>query len=476
VRLGVIPSRGGETVWIRWDADRYPYLASIRWTSNAPLTLLVQDRTQTEQVLLAADPATGRTEPLLIEADPAWLNLDQNVPRWLDDGSAFVWQSERSGEPKLELRARDGALLRTLTPAGFGLHELVSVDAQGREAIVLAAAQPTQRHLYRVQLDGSVPPQALAAEAGIHGAAVARDHGVYVHWADTPSGRTPYSVRRADGSAAGSLASAAEAPPFLPALELTTVGKGTEADPQFHVALVRPRDFDRTRSYPVVEHVYGGPTGTMVSAAASKYLLDQWIADHGFVVVAIDARGTPHRGRAWERAIRGDLIGLPLQDHVAALQALGVRYPELDLGRVGIYGWSFGGYFAAMAVLRRPDVYHAAVAGAPVADWMDYDTHYTERYLGLPQDDPEAYRRSSVLTYAAALSRPLLLIHGTTDDNVYFLHSLKISDALFRAGRPHDFLPLSNYTHMVADPAVRLHLNARIVGYFRQHLLAPASR
>jgi dipeptidyl-peptidase-4 len=199
------------------------------------------------------------------------------------------------------------------------------------------------------------------------------------------------------------------------------------------------------------------------------------VADHGFVVVSIDGRGTPARGRDWERVIQGNLIDAPLADQVAGLQALAASYPELDLSRVGIYGWSFGGYFAAMAVMRRPDVFHVAVAGAPVADWHDYDTHYTERYLGLPDQHPEAYEHSSVLTYARQLRRPLLLIHGTADDNVYFLHSLKISDALFRAGIEHDFLPLSGHTHMVADPAITRLVNTRIVDYLVEHL-RPAER
>jgi dipeptidyl-peptidase-4 len=208
----------------------------------------------------------------------------------------------------------------------------------------------------------------------------------------------------------------------------------------------------------------------MVSASAYRYLLAQWMADHGYIVVSIDGRGTPDHGRAWERAIRGNFIELPLKDHAAALRALGARYPEMDLSRVGIHGWSFGGYFSAMAVLQRPDVYHAAAAGAPVADWMFYDTHYTERYLGLPQEAPEAYRASSVLTYAARLERPLLLIHGTTDDNVYFLHSLRLSDALLRAGKPHEFLPLSNLTHMVADPKVKAQETLRVMEFFERHL------
>ncbi|MEK7755896.1 MAG: prolyl oligopeptidase family serine peptidase, partial [Planctomycetota bacterium] len=189
---------------------------------------------------------------------------------------------------------------------------------------------------------------------------------------------------------------------------------------------------------------------------------------------SIDGRGTPSRGRSWERVIKGNLIEISLHDQVAGLKALARKYGELDLDRVGIYGWSFGGYFSAMAVMRRPDVFDVGVAGAPVAEWLDYDTHYTERYLGLPDENPSGYADSSVLTYAKDLDKALLIIHGTADDNVYFSHSLKMSNALFRAGKPHDFLALSDFTHMVADPLVTTRLYQRIVGYFVKHLARDA--
>jgi len=199
----------------------------------------------------------------------------------------------------------------------------------------------------------------------------------------------------------------------------------------------------------------------------------QWIADQGFIVVSVDNRGTPGRGRDWERAVSRKFGSVPLEGQVAGLKALGAKYPEMDLNRVGIYGWSFGGYMSALAVLRRPDVFKAGVAGAPVVDWLDYDTHYTERYLGLPESDVAAYKEGSLLTYANDLSRPLLLVHGTADDNVYFRHTLKLTDALFRAGKDFEVLPLSGFTHMVPDPIVTQRLYARIANHFRKHLGQP---
>jgi len=208
----------------------------------------------------------------------------------------------------------------------------------------------------------------------------------------------------------------------------------------------------------------------MVRRDRSRFRLAQWFADRGYIVVSMDGRGTPFRGRDWHRSVKHDLITLPLADQAGGLQRLGARYPEMDLERVGVYGWSFGGYFSAMAVMQRGDVFHAGFAGAPVVDWQDYDTHYTERYLGLPQDQPEAYRVSNVLTYADKLERPLLLLHGTADDNVYFAHTLKLTDALFKAGKTFEVLPLPGFTHMVTDPLVTRRLYERILDHFDRHL------
>ncbi|HVU63211.1 MAG TPA: prolyl oligopeptidase family serine peptidase [Phycisphaerales bacterium] len=260
-----------------------------------------------------------------------------------------------------------------------------------------------------------------------------------------------------------------ETPPWIPHLELDVVG-----DKGFHAALIRPRDFDPAKKYPVIVNVYGGPHYQIVRASPQLYYLQQWIADQGFIIAMIDGRGTPNRGRDWERAIKNDLIGPALEDQVAGLKALGAKHPEMDLSRVGIYGWSFGGYFSAMATMQRPDVYAAGCAGAPVCDWLDYDTCYTERYLGVPKnDDDPKYKKSSVLTYCKDLQRPLLIIHGTSDDNVYFMHSLKMTQALFREGRPFEFLPLAGFTHMVPDPVVTTRLYSRIALFFKDHLGDP---
>jgi dipeptidyl-peptidase-4 len=465
VRLGVIPARGGKTRWIRWDRQAFPYLLRVVWPRRAPLTLVVMNRRQDRLRLLAADPTSGRTRLLMQEQDPVWLNVDPQMPRWLPDGSGFLWTTERQGSWQLELRARDGKPRRFVTPPDLGYQRLLDLDPKRDEVFVLASALPPESQIFRLPLLGSGRPQQVTRQAGQHGATFARKHGIYVHTVAPLSGPRRATVRGRDGRVLARLKAASERPLVTPNLELTTAGRR-----RLFAALVRPRRVDKGRRYPVVVYVYGGPTGLTVRATWHRYVLFQWIADHGFVVLMLDGRGTPRRGREWNRALRGNLVELPLQDQVDGLRALGSRYPELDLSRVGIFGWSFGGYLALMAALKRPDVYHAAVAAAPVTEWRDYDTFYTERYLGLPQENPEGYRQSSALTFAGELSRPLLVVHGMTDDNVLFSHTARLARALFLAGRRFELLPLTG-THLLHDPAATENLYSRVVGHFWRHLL-----
>ena len=465
LRLGVIPARGGKTRWIRWDRKRYPYLVKVVWQPRAPLTVVVQDRKQREMVVLRAEPRTGATTPLLTERDSAWLNIDPQVPRWLDDGTGFLWTTERRGALQLELRSRDGKLQHAVTPPALGYRKLLDLDAKGGAVVVQASPEPTEAHVYRLSLSGMGTAKKLTSARGQHSAVFARDHNTYVHTLAPLKGPRSATVRRlGQDKRLTAIRHTTEAPSFSPNMELVTVGER-----KLRAVLVKPRNFDARYRYPVLVYVYAGPHVLTARASWERYLITQWIADHGFVVVSVDGRGTPHRGRQWERALRGDMAKVPLADQVDGLAALGKRYPYLDLSRVGVYGWSYGGHMAAVAVMLRPDVFHAAVAAAPVTDWLDYDTHYTERYLGLPADNPRGYASSSALTHAASLTRPLLIVHGTTDDNVHFAHAVKLSKALFLARKPHDFLPLSG-THLLHDPKTTLALFHRIVGHFKKHL------
>lgn len=475
IQLGVVTLPEGERTskaterWLPWN-PAYEYLVRVTWSKNAPLTALVIDRDQEQLELVAYDPASGNATTLLTERDDAWLNVDTGAPRWLPDGSGFLWMTEAPGAWTLELRGRDGELVRALTTPELGLRALVGVEPSA--AIVLASADPVRQDVWRVPLDGSAP-QRISDGDGVaqqgRGKVLVDDGTIVFDVALEAGGREVVAVgpqgRRV-------LPSVAEQPSLVPTTKLETVQLGGRTH---HVAITRPRAFEPGRTYPVLLKVYGGPHAVTVEVARDAYVMDQWYADAGFIVVRSDNRGTPNRGRAWERAILRDLVTVPLEDQVGALQAIAARHPEMDLSRVGIFGWSFGGYLAAMGVLLRPDVFKAAVAGAPVTDWALYDTAYTERYMKTPEANPEGYKATSALTHAAKLERPLLLIHGITDDNVHFAHTLALVEELYVAAKRAEVITLSA-THMVPDPKLNLARELVQIDFFRQHLGPPTGR
>lgn len=469
VTLWVVALAGGDPVGLRWDRAKYPYVCQVRWPDDGALTVLVMNREQTEAALLACDPATGASRTLLIERDAAWLNLEQTAPRWIERGRAFLWIAERDDSgPWLERRGADGAEQGRLTPAGLRVASLLGVDEAAGVAYVEATDEPTEMHVWRVWLRARRAPERVTRAPGLHGMAFSRDGRWRVHEVRPERGATRWTVEDARDRTLATLHSVAETPLEEPRVEWESVGPDA-----LRAFVVRPRDFDPGRRYPVVDWAYGGPHSLRVQRQASRYVLEQWLADQGFVVVTVDGRGTPNRGRAWERAIRGDFADAAVEDHVRGLRALVARHPEMDPDRIGVTGWSFGGYYTLMALERAPGTYRAGVAGAPVVDWHDYDTFYTERYLGLPAADSAAYARSSALTDAATLSRPLLVIHGTADDNVYFFNSLRLADALNRAGRPWSLLSLPGQTHLVNAPAQVRQVYGRLADFLKRELGAP---
>jgi dipeptidyl-peptidase-4 len=444
---------------IEWDHEKYPYLVRVTPSEDGPLTITVETRDQHDLALMVVEPATGQTRTLVEERDPTWVNIDQQMPYWLPGGK-FLWTSEREGAWQLELHRSDGQFEKVLLPPDSHYQRLGGVTENG--IFFLASEDPSKHELWRVALDGTAPK--MLAD-GVHTVAFGEHPAsVYVDTVETPTSLAKSYVRRTDGTTVSEIPSIAEQPPYFPRLEFTLAND----NPVFHAALIRPRDFAPNKRYPVIVDVYGGPGYNRVVQAAQTYLVDQWLADQGFVVVLLDGRGTPGRGREWERAIYLKLGEIPLADQVTGLRALGSSYPELDLDRVGITGWSFGGYMSALAVLRQPGVFKAAVAGAPVTDWLDYDSHYTERYLGMPGQ--ELYAAASLLESASRLQRPLSIVHGTADDNVYLRHSLKLIDQLERAGRSFEFLPLRGATHHVADPVLRQQFEKRTAKFFHDHL------
>jgi dipeptidyl-peptidase-4 len=387
---------------------------------------------------------------LLEQSDDVWVDAVDGVPALLPDGrlvvTADVDDTRRllvDGEP--------------VTPAGLQVEAVVSVSADG--VLLEATDDPVRRQLWR-WTPGVGAERVDAGDGYVAGIQAAGTLVVVERSASRPLPTvvvTSPAARRV-------VTSYAATPPVLGAPTFYRVG-----DDRLAVGVVLPRDHVPGTPLPVLMDPYGGPHHREVLDMPERWREEQWIADRGFAVVKVDGRGTGGRGRAWDRAVR-DALDATLDDQVTGLQAVAEQVPDLDLTRVGIRGWSFGGYLAALAVLRRPDVFHAAVAGAPVTDWSLYDTFYTERYLGHPAQAPEVYARNSLLDDAPELTRPLLVIHGLADDNVVAAHTLRLSSALLAAGRPHEVLPLSGVTHMTPQDIVEENKLLLQVEWLQRHL------
>ncbi|MFC8735531.1 prolyl oligopeptidase family serine peptidase [Streptomyces sp. NPDC057176] len=465
VRLFAVDLDGGRTE-VLWDRARYPYLARVHWSAAGAPLLLVQARDQRSQLYLAVDTESGTTRMVHADEDPTWLELFPGAPCWSPSGQ-LVRITDEGGARVLAVGERPltGAQLHLRAVLDVGADDVLVSASAGEEA---AEAEIGEVHVYRVNELGV---ERLSQEPGVHSAVRAGGVTVLVSATlDRPGARV--QVLR-DGKPAATVASYAEDPGLSPRVTLTQGGAR-----RVPCAVLMPTDYHGDAPLPVLLDPYGGPHGQRVVAAHNAHLTSQWFADQGFAVVVADGRGTPGRSPAWEKAVKDDVAAVVLQDQVDALQALAADFP-LDLNRVAIRGWSFGGYLAALAALRRPDVFHAAVVGAPVTDLRLYDTHYEERYLGDPGEQPDVYRRNSVIDDAGLVDavephRPMMVIHGLADDNVVVAHSLRLSSALLAAGRPHEVLPLSGVTHMTPQESVAENLLLLQVDFLKRSLPAPA--
>jgi dipeptidyl-peptidase-4 len=445
----------GSGVEVDWDRGAFPYVVDVSWADRSSLLVTVQSRDQRSMRVVAADAATGRTVQAFADDDPAWVEIVHGVPAMLDDGRLVVC-ADRDGARRLLV---DG---RVATDADIAVRSVVSVDGDQIVFIANPVDDATIAHVYRwTEADGAA---AVTSDAGVHSAWASRG-GIVLR-------STSLTENRATTALVGgpTIESFAETPLVTLNATFLTIGPRRLATA---VLLPAGRAIgDGGPALPVLMDPYAGPHALRAIRSYAALCSSQWIADQGFAVVVCDGAGTPGRGSAWEREVHLDLAQPVLDDQVAALQGAAAESGDLlDLDRVGIRGWSFGGYLAALAVIRRPDVFHAAVAGAPVTEWRLYDTHYTERYLGDPTVDPEPYDRSSVLTDAGRLERPLMIIHGLADDNVVAAHTLRLSSALLAAGRPHEVLPLSGVSHMTPQDVVAENLLLLQVDFLRRHLL-----
>ncbi len=426
----------GPATQVDWDRGAFEYVAAAGWDAHGPLAT-VQSRDQRTVLTLAIDPGTGATRELARQRDERWVELLPGAYCRTASG-ALVTPAESDDTRRLRVGER------VVTPPG--LHVSQVLGTEGESVLFAASDDPLETHVWSWSpATGCVR---VSDGPGLH-SAVARG-GTTVLDSITPDGPRVSVLR--DGEAPGTIATLVEEPSILPRPELLALGERRLNSALFLPSWYEP-GYPGASRLPVLLAPYSGPgMRLVVRARIWPALVAQWFAEQGYAVLVTDGRGTPARGPAWEKAVWGDQLTPVLEDQIDALHAAAAARPYLDPGRVGIQGWSFAGALATAAVLRHPETFHVAVAGAPAVDPRLYDTHWKERFLGHPEEHPENYDRCTPVLEAHLLRRPLLLVHGTADDNVAFAHTLRMSAALLAAGREHSVLPLPGQSHIVSDP------------------------
>jgi dipeptidyl-peptidase-4 len=452
-------SRGGEGA---------EYLPRFGWIADGAVWFQLLDRDQTRLELLRWEVATGVTTTLLVDEDRAWINLHDDL-HFFPDGS-FLWSSERSGFRHLWVHGVSDGAPRAVTSGEWEVTQVEEVDERGGTVVFTApGTNVLERHVFRVRLDGSGMTK-LTREPGSHRAVVAPGGGYLI---DTWSrAMQPPTVRLLDRDGA--------VVRVLAANEHPEIEKYRTSPPEFvevpgpagvtlHAMVIKPVGFDPQRRYPVVVSIYGGPGSQSVTDAWSRSQFGQVLANRGFVVFAIDNRGTTGRGRDFERALLRRFGKIELEDHLAGLEWLR-KFPWVDGDRIGIWGGSYGGFMTCYALFNAPEVFKAGVAVASVTDWALYDSIYTERYLKRPQDNADGYRDSSPVNQADKLAGKLLLVHGTADDNVHWHNTAILADRLVKAGKPYELQLYPGATHRSYRPEQRSDEYRRVLEFLERNL------
>lgn len=483
VRLGVVDVRNGATRWVDLGPDTDVYLARVNWLPDGK-TLAVQRESRNQRALnlLFADIATGKSRVLLSEASASWIDLHDELT-FLRNGREFIWASARDGFEHLYLYDYQGHLLRQLTAGTWNVDDfrgraIKAIDEANRLIYFTATEKSaTERHLYSTSLDTIDPHTVtrITREDGVHGVVMTPDARFYL---DTfTSIRQPQQVglHRADGSLVtylleNRLNDAHPDAPYLSDNSIPEFGTLTAADGQvLHYRIFKPAHFDPAKRYPAIVDVYGGPGVQRVLNTWNGGSFSQILTRAGYVVFQLDNRGSAFRGTAFQSPIRGHLGEVEVADQIRGAQWLASQ-PYVDGHRIGVWGWSYGGYLTLMLMFKAPEVFRTGVSGAPVTDWTLYDTHYTERYLGTPQDNAPGYESSSVLPYAKNLRGQLLIIHGMADDNVLFLNSTKLFRRLQDLGKPFDVMVYPGAKHGLTRTHDGRHAYATILRFFDDNL------
>jgi dipeptidyl-peptidase-4 len=486
-RVGVVSASGGATRWVNVPGDpRNNYIARMEWApateqgaGSKELVIQYMNRLQNTLHVMLADAQSGAVRTVFTDQDSAWVEQFDELT-FVNRGRDILWLSERSGWTHLYLFPRAGGAPRALTSGAFDVLGVSRVDTVGGWVYYTASPDdPTQRYLYRVSLRRPSAPQRVtpATSAGVNGYNV------------SPSGRyATHSYSRFGVPPTTTLVSLPDHRALrtfndnerlkakvrglrLGASEFTQVDIGDGI--RLNAYLIKPPGFDPSRRYPVFFTVYGGPGSQTVmdSWGGANYLWHQMLAQKGYIVASVDNRGTGARGRAWRKIIYRQMGVVETRDQAAAARAIG-RLPYVDSTRIGIWGWSYGGFMALNTITQQPDVYRMAIAVAPVTHWKYYDTIYTERYNGLPQDNGAGYDKGSPVTYASNLRGKLLIVHGSGDDNVHYQNTETMVNALVAANRPFQLMVYPNRNHSISGGPTRQHLFTLLTKFVEENLPA----
>jgi len=459
VRVGVVEiATPARTTWLDVGMGNDIYLARMEWLGADSVVVQRLPRSQKQMDVLLASAATGGSRLVWSDTDAAYVDLEDLT--WIDDGRAFLVLSDRSGWRQLYRVSRDGRTVRQLTRDGMDVLSVAHVDRRRGHVYVSAAAPtPMERNVFRFRLDGAADGARITTGRGTHTLNVSPDGRIAVVTharIDQPATTTIYDfpsmrVRRVveDNAQLRERLAALEvkAPEFM----RVPLPNGVQLD----AYRIVPANFDSTKKHPVLLYVYGGPAAPQVSDnwGGSRQLWFRMLAQEGYIVMAVDNRGAAWRGRDFRKVTQNRLGVLESEDQIDVARWLG-RQTWADSARIGIWGWSYGGFLTSNVMFRGGDLFRAGIAVAPVSDWRYYDTIYTERFMGTPQQNPEGYTEGSPVTHVAGLTGRFLLVHGTGDDNVHVQNAYVLADRLAAAGKVFDMLIYPNRTHSISEGGV----------------------
>ena len=473
VRVGVYDVAARKTTWMDVDTSDNSYIARVYWLGDSRhLAIEKINRAQDDLQLLFADAGSGETREIIRERKDTWVNVTYNKHYYLTK-DRFIWNSDRDGNSHLYLYDNEGNLLSQVTKGPWEVYKLDDVDEKhGRVFFTGLEHALIDRHVYTVSERGGRLKR-LTSEDGTHSATFAPDHKHFIDRFSSASTPTTITVR---SSSSGKVAFALHTPDTseleaydLPQREFMriTASNGLE----YQCEMIKPRDFDAAGKYPVLIFTYGGPHRQVVQNAwgGTRYLWHAMMAERGYIIFSLDNRGSWGRGTAWEDPLLEKMGHVELED-----QLLGVEYlkslPYVDGDRIGIWGWSYGGYMTAIAMFKAPGVFKCGASIAPVSDWHFYDAIYTERYMKDPTDNADGYEASAPLNFVDGLEAPFFLAHGTADDNVHVQNTVRLTDELIKADKDFELMLYPGKYHGISGRAARTHLFKRLTRFFEDNL------